>query len=375
MYSVLSYGRMAVDAVRMDAYARAIASAVRPNSVVIDLGCGTGIMSLLALRAGARRVHGVEMDAAVWVARDLAASNGYGDKFVVHHGSSLDLVLDEPADVVVSDLRGSFPLFGQHLAALEDAKRRLLAPGGVLMPVRDRLFVAIAQTDAHRLDLERGWAGIERNGFDASAARYATLNSAYTDDTSPVRADQLVSEPKVWAELRYGEPFTRSLNATVDLAITRGGTAHAVVIWFEATIHGDIGYTNAPGHNAVYQRLVFPLLDPVRVAAGETARVTLRTDVGGDQWAWDTEIAGGSRVRQATFLGMPASAQSLIRESPTAVPSRSPSGDRAVRALEMMDGQHTLEQIADELAVSAGADVRRETILDEVKSCARRYAR
>lgn len=374
MYSVFSYGCMAVDGVRMDAYSRAIERTVRPGSVVIDLGSGTGIMSLLALRAGARRVHAVEMDAAVWLARDIAVANGYGDKLVVHHGSSFDLTLDEPADVIVADLRGSTPLFGQNVAAMEDAKRRLLAPKGVLIPARDRLFVALAETEAHRHGLERGWAAFERSGFDASAARSATLNCAYTDDDCPVQANHVLSEAKAWAEIRYGEAFAQSLSATVDLAITRGGTAHSLVVWFEATVHDDIVYRNAPGHTLVYTRVVLPLLEPVRVAVGEAARVTLRTDVGGDEWAWDTEIAGKPRVRQATFLGRPASAESLLRVSLAATPSRASVGERAARILGLMDGTRTLHEIADALA-AAETGVRRESILDEIKSCVRRYAR
>jgi len=374
MYSVLSYGRMAVDGVRIDAYSRAIQSAVRPGSVVVDLGCGTGIMSLLALRAGARRVHAVEMDPAVWLARDLAVANGFGDKLVVHHGSSYDVELEERADVVVADLRGSLPLFGENLAAMEDAKRRLLAPGGVLMPVRDRLFVALAETEAHRLDLERGWASFERNGFEAGAARSATLNCAYTDETAPVQANHVISEAKAWAEIRYGEPFSRALSATVDLAMTRGGTAHSLVVWFEATVHDDITYANAPGNQLVYKRIVLPLLEPVRVSIGETARVTLRTDVGGDQWAWDTEIAGRPRVRQATFLGLPASPESLLRESAAATPSRTAPGDRAARILEMMNGTRSIREITDALTASE-TGTRPETIADEVKSCVRRYGR
>jgi protein arginine N-methyltransferase 1 len=374
MYSVLSYGAMAVDGVRMDAYSRAIARAVRPGCVVVDLGSGTGIMSLLALRAGARRVHSHEMDPAVWLARDLARANGYGDKLVVHHESSFDVVLDERADVIVADLRGSMPLFGRNLAAMEDAKRRLLAPAGVLMPLRDRLFVALAETEAHRRDLERGWAAFERNGFDAGAARSATLNNLYSDADRPIQANHVLSDRKQWAEIEYGAPFSRSLNATVDLAVTRGGNAHCLVLWFEATLLDDIAYTNAPGNVLVYNRAILPLLDPVRVSVGETARVTLRTDVGGDQWAWDTEIAGKPRVRQSTFLGVPASPESLLRDSISAAPSRSPSGDRASRVLELMDGKRTVREIIDTLTASEPG-VRAETIADEVKSCTRNYAR
>lgn len=375
MYSVLSYGAMALDAVRMDAYSRAIARTVRPGSIVVDLGCGTGFMSLLALRAGARRVHAIEMDSAVWLARDLAEANGYGDRFVVHHKSSFDVTLEEPADVIVADLRGSSPLFGQNLAAMEDAKRRLLAPGGVLMPAHDRLFVALAESEGHRRDLERGWACFERNGFDASAARSATLNYTYSDADRPLQANQLLSEAKQWAEVRYGEPFSRSFDATVDLAITRGGSAHCLVVWFEATLYDDIRYSNAPGHVLVYNRTLLPLLEPVPVSVGETARVTLRTDVGGDRWAWDTEIAGRPRVRQATFLGRPASAESLLRESLAATPSRSPTGDRAARILELMDGKRSVREIVDLIAASETDARRREEISDEVRSCARSYGR
>ena len=374
MYSVLSYGRMAVDGVRIDAYSRAIERTVRPGSIVVDLGAGTGIMSLLALRAGARRVHAVEMDPAVWLARDLAVANGYGDKLVVHHGSSFELTLDERADVIIADLRGSSPLFGQNVAAMEDAKRRVLAPGGILMPQRDRMFVALAETAFHRHDLERGWACFERNGFDAAAARSATLNWAYSDDEAPTQANHVLSEAKSWAEIRYGEPFSRAVSGTVDLPVTRGGTADALVVWFEATLHDDIVYSNAPGNALVYARIVLPLLDPVRVSVGEAARVTVRTDVNGEQWAWDTEIGGRPRVRQATFLGQPASQQSLLRQSLAATPSRSGPGDRAARALELMDGTRTLNEISDALAAS-NPDVRREMIVDEVRSCARRYGR
>jgi protein arginine N-methyltransferase 1 len=374
MYSVVSYGSMAADGVRMDAYSRAIAATVRPGSIVLDLGAGTGMMSLLALRAGAARVHAVEIDPAVWLARDLAKANGCADKLVIHNGSSLDLTLEQRADVIIADLRGSFPLFGQNLASMEDAKRRLLAPGGVLIPRRDRLFVALAETPAHRENLERGWAGFEREGFDAGVLRSATLNDTHGDENQPVLASHLLSEGVEWAELRYGEPFARSLAVDVELGVARGGTAHSLVLWFEATLHDDVVFNNAPGSALVYKRLVLPLLDPVRVSRGERARVTLRADVGGDQWAWETEIAGRPRVRQATFLGAAASPEAFLRESLASKPSRSPSGERAVRALEMMDGTRTLGEIAESLAASSG-EVRRETIIDEVKGCARRYAR
>src|SRR3954454_3981380 len=137
MYSVLDYGRMAGDRVRMGAYSRAIARVVKPGHVVLDIGAGTGIFSLLAARAGARRVHAVDLNPAVTLVEQIAAENGVSDRITVHHKSSYDLALDEKADVVIADLRGNSPLFGDNTAALRDACTRLLKPGGVLLPARD----------------------------------------------------------------------------------------------------------------------------------------------------------------------------------------------------------------------------------------------
>ena len=57
MYPITAYGRMIADEVRMDAYVSALRFVVRPDSVVVDIGAGTGIFALLACRFGARRVY------------------------------------------------------------------------------------------------------------------------------------------------------------------------------------------------------------------------------------------------------------------------------------------------------------------------------
>jgi hypothetical protein len=165
-------------------------------------------------------------------------------------------------------------------------------------------------------------------------------------------------------------PFTGS----VELGVTRAGNAGALAIWFEATLHDDIGFTNAPGQQLAYKRTVLPLLEPVRVSGGELVRVTLRTDVNGAQWAWDTTIGGRARVRQASFLGLPTDPRALLRESLSATPLRSASGERASRLLALMDGTHSISELADTLAATAPA-MRRDAILDEVKGCVRRYGR
>src|SRR6266511_5050393 len=101
-YSLHHHAGMIRDRVRTDAYARALEEVVRPESVVLDLGAGTGILTLLAARAGARRIFAVEHADIIELARELAVANDLADRITFVQGTSTAVTLPEAADVVVS---------------------------------------------------------------------------------------------------------------------------------------------------------------------------------------------------------------------------------------------------------------------------------
>ena len=133
MYTISEYGNMYMNEARMNAYAAALRDAVTPNSVVLDIGAGTGIFALLACRYGARRVYAIEPDDAINLARESAAANGYSDRLTCIQSLSTKVALPERADVIISDMGGMLPLFEQHIPAIIDARDRFLAPGGALI--------------------------------------------------------------------------------------------------------------------------------------------------------------------------------------------------------------------------------------------------
>ena len=106
MYSISNYGAMIADRVRVRAYAEALRQAITRDSVVLDLGTGTGIFALLACRFGARRVYAIEPSDAVQVAREIAAANGFAGRIEFWQALSTDVTLPERADVIVSDIGG-----------------------------------------------------------------------------------------------------------------------------------------------------------------------------------------------------------------------------------------------------------------------------
>src|SRR5262245_57609166 len=92
----------------MAAYATAVAEVVRPCDLVLDLGAGTGILGLLACRAGARRVYAVDAGSMIEVAREVCRANGYDDRVTFVKKLSLDAELPERVDVIVADQIGRF---------------------------------------------------------------------------------------------------------------------------------------------------------------------------------------------------------------------------------------------------------------------------
>src|SRR5215470_5214236 len=103
MYSIAGYGKMISDEVRMRAYSAALERRVSADSVVVDIGAGTGILSLLACRYGARRVYAIEPSSAVFLAQQAVHANGYAGRIECIQALSTETSIPGKADLVVSD--------------------------------------------------------------------------------------------------------------------------------------------------------------------------------------------------------------------------------------------------------------------------------
>ncbi len=146
MYSISSFGDMIADETRTDAYVTALQRSIRPETTtVLDIGTGTGIFALLACRFGASHVYALEPGEAIHVARQLATENGYADKITFIQDFSTHISLPQPVDVIISDLHGVLPFFQQHIPSIVDARQRLLAPNGILIPQRDTVMATVVK--------------------------------------------------------------------------------------------------------------------------------------------------------------------------------------------------------------------------------------
>lgn len=352
-YSLTSYGHMILASSRMQAYADALKNAITPGCTVLDLGAATGIFSLLACQYGAGHVHAVEPDNSILLGPSMAKANGYEGRISFHQTLSTRLTLDQPADVVISDLRGVMPLFEMHIPAILDARQRLLAPGGTLIPRADTIHGALVQSPELYRDYHEPWVE-NAYGLNLSAAHGLVTN---TWKRVRVKPEELLTHACVWATLDYRTIEHTDIAATLSFVMDRPGTAHGLAMWFDGDLGNGRGFSNAPDEQPlVYAQAFFPLQSPVELVVGDRIALTVRANlVGGDYiWSWDTLVTSAAgkvkaNLRQSTFYGSPLSPALLKFHQPNYVPTPSSASEVEMVCLGLIDGKRTLGDIAQRL--------------------------
>jgi SAM-dependent methyltransferase len=288
----LSYhAGLLLDPHRMDAFERAIRIRVHPGDVVLDLGCGTGILAMLAARRGAR-VHAVETMEVAELARALVHANRLDDRVTVHHADIRTLPPIEPVDLVISDYLGAFLVDDLMLPAVE-AAARWLKPGGAFCPSHVQLSLAPADVAVRELEV---WQA-PFYGVDLSAAYLPSLGQAHRVDVGPA---VLLAPGAAYHAHAPPAPLGRC-DHTLRFAIARAGVLRGLLGWFDATLAPSVVLSTAPGIQTHWGQYLFPIA-PVGVAAGDTLEVRLALDepAGDLAWHWSGTVHRGS-TRLADF--------------------------------------------------------------------------
>jgi type I protein arginine methyltransferase len=351
-YSLLTYGQMIVDLPRIDAYMQALQKSLKRGDLVVDIGSGPGFFALLACQMGAGKVYAIEPDESILVAEKIARENGFSDRIEFIQELSTAVVLPERANLIISDLRGISPLFQFHIPAIVDARRRLLAPGGVLIPQQDHLFAAIVEDAKTYQTFTSPWQDHPYQ-LDMQAPLEFVLNGWQKAKIIP---DQLLSSPQCWASLDYRSITDPNAHGVVSLPVLRAGQAHGLGMWFDAELAEGIGFSNAPGKpQLIYGQAFFPFLKPMEVKEGDVLQVDIRADlVGSDyEWSWKTCLLPGGvdqkkgwDFSQSTFFHHPISPKELKKIASGYRPHLSLEGQATRFMLDMMDGGISLEEIA-----------------------------
>lgn len=350
-YSLAGYAEMLADDIRRDAYAAALEASVRPGRSVLEIGTGPGFFALHAARLGAQ-VVALETSDVIALGRRLAAANGLDDRITFLGQRSTDYHSGERVDIIVSDLRGVLPLEPGNVASIADARTRLLAEDGLLIPTIDRLWAAVVTAET---PMERHREGFrDRLDLDLGVARKLLDHGLLRVSLSP---QDLLTEAVSWAEIDYRTADEGPVSAHLEIPVARSGIAHGIALWFDTELlpataeHDAIGFDCGPHAPAtLYRQILLPFPVPVTVRAADRIRVVLdwRPTVGSYIWRWQTEI-GEHRFDQSTFEGTVFDPERLRRRAADFVPRRNDDAEATLFVLSSMDGAQDSQTIADEL--------------------------
>jgi protein arginine N-methyltransferase 1 len=284
---------MLADDVRAEAFERAISRAVRPGDIVVDLGAGTGLLSLMACRAGAARVYAIEETPILDLAVSLARANGFADRIVPMRGDSRKISLPERADLVVSETIGAFVFSEDIVALLADARERFLKPNGTLIPRSVTVFLAPVES------FEEGVGLLEKpiRGFDFSPATRHVPVGTMTVARRIRRSHFLDSERAVYEVDFRTASAEMEFDRTLEFTAKRDGALHGFTGFWEATLHGDVKMRCDPdGPPVHWSPLLFRLPAGVPVREGDRIRLRFgRADRPGWSWTWKVEVEARTR--------------------------------------------------------------------------------
>ena len=339
------------DQVRVSAYRDAINEIVKPGSVVLDLGAGTGIMGLLACQAGAQRVYSIEADPIIGVTRAICHGNGFDDRIQFIKGLSTQVELPEKVDVVVSDQIGRFGFEAGILEYFSDARQRFLKPGGVLIPSRIDMHVAPVESDSMFQQVEF-WNN-STTGFNLSSVRPLAANTGYP---VKLRPEELLGQPADFGRLDLYTAANVAFTAEASIAIARDGILHGIGGWFSAKLSAGVSLTNSPLTALSIHRMnvFFPIDRPVKVDPGDCIWIQMHVIPSETIVSWRVKVlAAGSGAEKGSFShstwnGALFCKEDLVSTQPQHVPALTPRGQARLTVLTLCDGLRSLAEIESE---------------------------
>lgn len=264
----VSYGyishqkRMLSDKVRMRAYSNAIMQNKKAfeGKVVLDVGAGSGVLSIWAAQAGAAKVYAVEYTDMAHFARKNVEKNGFKDVIKVFQSSVEELELPSKVDIIISEWMGYFLLRESMLDSVIVARDRWLNAGGLMFPSHASMQIAAITNENDR----RANEGQLQSTLGEWEQFAYEMQGLYNFDVTAI-TDAYVEEQEAyylhssaWIELRYEHVVGKPLEikhldlTTCTLADAEGvtETAFEAVVPYGTTVSGFAGWFTVDFHGS-----------------------------------------------------------------------------------------------------------------------------
>uniref|UniRef100_A0A672Y896 Protein arginine N-methyltransferase 3 n=1 Tax=Sphaeramia orbicularis TaxID=375764 RepID=A0A672Y896_9TELE len=246
------------------------------DKVVLDVGCGTGILSMFAAKAGAKKVIAVDQSEIIYQAMDIVRSNQLEDKITLIKGRIEDINLPvEKVDIIISEWMGYFLLFESMLDSVLYARDLYLADGGSVYPDLCNISLAAAGDMQRHQERIAFWDNVY--GFNMACMKKAVVPEAVVE---VVKAETLISEPTVIQTIDCNRVCLSELEFVSDFCLKIKDTTDCTVSNTQPdTANSDVMFSTGPQvMKTHWKQTVFLLEKPLSVQAGEElqGKITVR---------------------------------------------------------------------------------------------------
>ncbi|XP_034041677.1 protein arginine N-methyltransferase 2 [Thalassophryne amazonica] len=280
---------MLSDKPRTEAYRQVVLvnSAALKNKVVMDLGCGTGIISLFCAQlAQPSVVYAVEASSMVDYTRQLVKQNSCEEVVTVLHGRVEDVDLAEQVDILVSEWMGNCLLFEFMVESVVLARDRWLREGGVMWPSSAALTLVPCQADSYYAERMTFWE--QPYGLDFTPLQPLALQEFFAKPkfNHLLQPEDCLSTP---SDVLFLDMYTLKVKDLEEVQgqflfdVEKSGFFHGFTVWFTvhfkslekggATVELNTGPYSEPTH---WKQTLFMLDEPVSVYAGDSISGSIR---------------------------------------------------------------------------------------------------
>ncbi|KAF9963665.1 type I protein arginine N-methyltransferase Rmt1 [Modicella reniformis] len=242
------------------------------DKVVLDVGCGTGILSMFAAKAGAKMVIGVDMSNIIVNAREIVKDNKLDHVITLIQGKMEEVELPvDKVDIIISEWMGYFLLYESMLDTVLAARDTYLAPGGLIFPDRATMFIAAIEDGDYKDEKIGFWDNVY--GFDYSAIRRIALREPLVDT---VDSKAIVTNACAFKHIDILTIKKEDLDFKVPFTLTanRNDFIHAFISWFDISFdacHKPVNFSTSPyGQYTHWKQTVFYTKDAMTIRKDET---------------------------------------------------------------------------------------------------------
>jgi predicted RNA methylase len=265
------------DDTRNDAYLDALQSVITPRTHVLEIGTGSGLLALMAAKSGAEKVTTCEVSPLIAAtAREIILTNGMAGAInvIAKKSNNIEIGIDlpRPADVLVSEIFSNELIGEGVLSSIDDARRRLLSPGGRIIPSGGAIMIALFGGD----HIRKAIMVDNVNGFDMRKFNLITSNkrslNAYNYDV-----ELLTDDIEAFNFDFYQKAPTRPEQKKLKICVTKAGRCYGIIQWIRVQLDDTIVFENHPSIKTPvsgWKHVTYILDKPINVELDQVAVIT-----------------------------------------------------------------------------------------------------